>query len=130
MTPHITAIYGAVLALWLVALALRISLLRKKHRVGMGAGGVADLQVAVRCHGNASEYIPIVILLLLLAELQGASALLLHIFGIAFVVGRILHAQGMTQSQGRTSFGRVVGTTATWLSMLALAIANLVLAVS
>lgn len=127
MTATITAIYGALLALWLIALALRISLLRKKYRVGVGAGGVSELQIAVRCHGNAAEYVPIAIVLMLLAELQGAPVLLIHVTGVAFVAGRVLHAQGMTQSKGGTSFGRFVGTLLTWAAMLVLALVNLLL---
>lgn len=129
MTPQITAIYAALLALWLLLLAWRIVLLRRKHQVGIGAGGVSQLSVAIRCHANATEYVPMALLLLLLAELQQAPEALLHVAGVVLLVGRIFHAQGLTKTQGGVSFGRVVGTSATWLVMLVLAIVNLLLVI-
>lgn len=129
MTPHITALYGGLLAFWLIILAVRIALLRRKLLVGLGDGGHSSLDVAIRCHGNAAEYVPMAVILLLLAEMQQAPAALLHVSGAVFVVGRLLHAQGLTQSQG-LSFGRFWGMLATWLTIVVLALANLLLALT
>jgi uncharacterized membrane protein YecN with MAPEG domain len=128
MTPHITAMYGSLLALWLLILAYRVVLLRKKHKVGVGTGGHADLDVAMRCHGNACEYVPMAVILLLLAELQNAPIIILHVAGIVFLIGRFLHSQGLTKTQGGISFGRFWGTLATWLTLVVLAGVNLLLA--
>ena len=122
MTAEITALYAGILALWLVALGYRIPALRRKHRIGIGTGGNQELAVTVRCHGNANEYIPVGIVLLLIAELNGAHALLLHGAGIALVLGRVLHAWGMTKTQGNLSFGRVAGMILTWTMLAVMAL--------
>lgn len=127
MAPQITALYAGLLALIMIVLAYRVSMLRKKHHIGIGGGNEPALDAAVRCHGNATEYVPIAVVLLLTAELLQANAVLLHSAGIVFVLGRILHARGLTQSVGE-SFGRFWGTAATWLVILVLAITNIILA--
>jgi len=121
MSVSVTALYASLLALLVVALAARISLLRKKHRVGIGDGGNRELALAVRVHANAAEYVPLGVLLLLIAELQGLPAWSLHLAGSALFLGRILHAAGLGRSAG-TSAGRFVGMTFTWMMILALAV--------
>lgn len=128
MTPQITAIYASLLALWLLVLAFRIVLLRRTHKVGIGAGGISQLSIAIRCHGNATEYVPMGLILLLLAELQQAPMALLHVAGMVLLIGRILHAQGLTRTRGGVSFGRFWGTLSTWLVIIVLAAVNLLLA--
>jgi uncharacterized membrane protein YecN with MAPEG domain len=56
---------------------------------------------------------------LLVAELNGISASLLHAAGILLLVSRTLHAYGLSQRSGR-SFGRFYGTAGTWLTLLLL----------
>lgn len=121
MIPEITGLYAGVLALSLVYLALRVATLRNKYKVGTGSGENEELDVAVRCHGNACEYIPVALILLLIAELNGVDAAFLHSAGIAFIVGRVLHAWGLTKTQGGKSFGRLVGTLMTWAVIVVLA---------
>jgi uncharacterized protein len=38
---------------------------------------------------NAAEYVPLALVLMLILELNGASAAWLHVLGIALVVGRL-----------------------------------------
>jgi uncharacterized membrane protein YecN with MAPEG domain len=121
MVPEITALYAGLLALWQIFLGYRISVMRRKHKVGIGSGGNLELNIAVRCHGNAVEYIPLTMLLILIAELNGASAVLLHSVGVAFSVGRILHTWGLTKTQGNISFGRFAGMFLTWAVLLVMA---------
>ena len=49
----------------------------------------------IRLHGNAAEYIPLAIVLMLIYELNGGWHTALHIVGIALVVGRVLQTWGM-----------------------------------
>lgn len=88
----ITAIYAALLALWWVVLAARVIGARRAARVSLGDGGDAELLRRIRVHGNASESIPILIVLLLLVELAGLPGWLVHLLGLASVAGRVLHA--------------------------------------
>ena len=117
----ITGLYAGILALLLVVLAARIIRLRWKLRLGLGDGGDRTMLRAVRAHGNATEYLPITLLLLLVAELNHASPVLLHTRGCVFVVSRVLHAIGLTRSGG-PSWPRTVGTVGTVTVVVVLAV--------
>ena len=108
----ITALYAGVLALLLVVLALRVVRLRWKFRVGLGDGGEKAMIRAIRIHGNATEHVPIALLLLLVAELNHAGPTLLHACGAVLVVARVLHALGLEKSAG-ASWQRAAGTVGT-----------------
>jgi uncharacterized membrane protein YecN with MAPEG domain len=108
----ITALYAALCALIVLALAVRIMIMRFRSRTGIGDGGDSRLARAIRIHGNAIEYVPIALVLLLVAELDGARPALLHGCGIVLVVARIAHALGLVRSPG-LSLGRGIGVTGT-----------------
>jgi uncharacterized membrane protein YecN with MAPEG domain len=122
--PAITALYAGLIALLLLALAARVSLLRRRFKVGLGDGGQRDLQRAIRVHGNAIEWAVPAILLLLVAELNRAPPLFLHLCGLAVLVGRLLHAIGLSGSGGY-SFGRFTGSALSWGALAVLAVWNL-----
>jgi len=87
----------------------------------LGIGTEPAMERAVRVHANFVEYVPLTLLLLLLAELAAAPAGLLHACGATLVVCRVLHAYGLSQTSGR-SFGRFWGTAGTWAVILALSV--------
>lgn len=118
---HITSLYAALGALLMFVLALRVMQLRHTHRVGIGTGGEESLARAIRAHANAVEYLPIALLLLLILDLDQTRAWVLHAFGIVLIVGRILHAIGLSTNAG-TSFGRFVGTGLTMLVIFLMAL--------
>lgn len=120
----ITALYASLAALVLLALAYRVVHIRRSARIGLGDGGNEAMGRAVRAHGNATEYLPTALLLLLLLELNAATDALLHLLGLLLLVSRILHAWGLSQSSG-VSFGRFYGTAGTWLAILGAAVCNL-----
>jgi uncharacterized membrane protein YecN with MAPEG domain len=107
----------------IVWLSFNVVKLRQSGRVILGDGDNPDLQVAIRAQGNATEYIPISLILLLLLELSKSNALMLHIGGIALLIGRSLHAYGLTTSNLKL---RVSGMVFTFGNIIYLAIANLV----
>jgi uncharacterized membrane protein YecN with MAPEG domain len=72
----ISSFYAALLALLIVWLSLRVIKLRRTKKVRLGDGGEPELQTAIRAQGNATEYIPISLILLALLELNGAHAAL------------------------------------------------------
>jgi uncharacterized protein len=117
--PAVTMLYAGLLGIWLVILALNVVRLRRGQRVGLGVGAGGVLEQPVRVHANFTENAPIFLILLLVAELGGASAWWLHLAGAVFVVARVLHAVGLSRARN-TSFGRFVGTLGTWLSILGL----------
>ena len=121
--PSITALYAGLCALLLLALAVPISLRRMKLGIGINDGGNTELSRAIRVHANAVEWGLPILLLLLVAELNRANPLLLHVCGIAFVVGRLAHAMGLSARSG-PSRGRFGGTLASWTVLLVLALWN------
>ena len=116
MVP-ITALYAGILALLIVVLAGRVVAVRRSAAVSLGDGGSEILIRRIRVHGNATENIPIGLLVMLMLELNHASATLLHGIGIALTVGRLAHAQCLSGSPG-TSVGRFLGTTVSWAAIV------------
>ncbi|MBK9117336.1 MAG: MAPEG family protein [Betaproteobacteria bacterium] len=121
MSVPITALYAGLCALVLLALAARVIRLRWALRVGIGDGGERALGRAIRVHGNAVEYVPIALVLLLIAELDHASPALLHACGGVLVAARVLHAVGLSRTAG-ASWPRMVGTTGTAIVIAVLAV--------
>ncbi|MBN8727513.1 MAG: MAPEG family protein [Xanthomonadales bacterium] len=118
---RITAIYVALSVLLVLVLAARVSLGRYRARVGLGSGGDEDLLRRIRVHANALENLPLALLLLLMLDLAELQPLWLHLFGIVLILGRILHAIGLSRSGG-ASFGRATGTALTWGVMALMAL--------
>ncbi len=123
MSLTITAIYASLAGLLLLVLSFRVVRSRRKLSVGLGDGGQESLLRAQRAQANFTEYVPIALILLAVAESQGLSAWLLHTAGAVLLLARLLHAWGLSQSSGR-SFGRYWGTLLTWMVILALSLAN------
>jgi len=123
MHAPITALYAGLLGILMLILAFRVVAVRRVTSIGLGGGGDALLLSRIRIHGNAAEYVPLALILMLILELNGGSARWLHILGIALLVGRLAHVQGLSQSTG-TSAGRFVGNLLTWSVIMAAAIAN------
>ncbi len=98
MPLAVTPIYAGLLGLMLIALAVLTIRARMRAKVSIGDGGDAGLAHAIRAHGNFTEYAPLGLILLALAELQGAPALALHLLGLALVAGRVAHAWGLTRT--------------------------------
>ena len=68
----VTALLASLLGLMYVWLAVKVVMLRRYHRVSIGGAGHNDLEMAIRAHGNFSEYVPISLILLACAELNNA----------------------------------------------------------
>jgi len=118
---RITGLYAALLALLVVGLAVRVMLLRRRNSVGLGDGGNRSLACAVRAHGNATEYVPLALVLLLVLELNQTLPALLHVFGIGLLLARVIHALGLSNTPG-ASTGRSVGAGLTLLVIVAMAL--------
>jgi uncharacterized membrane protein YecN with MAPEG domain len=124
MTLQITALYGALLALIVLALGINVTVHRVRLRVPLGDGGNPEMLRMIRLHGNAIEYIPLALVLMALYELNGGWHWALHVIGIALIAGRLIQTAAMwgTEMPGA---GRGIGQTTTWLSIAVLALLNL-----
>lgn len=122
----ITSLFAGLFTLYYVRLAFEVIRLRKSEKVSLGAGGVADLEKAIRVHGNFSEYAPLGLILMGLLESHGARPVFLLVLGMLFAAGRVLHAQGLKHTHLKQ---RVRGMVLTFGSLVTLAIVNIVYAV-
>lgn len=117
---RITGLYAAIAVVIVVVLAIRVVLRRRETRIGIGDGGDGVLLTRIRIHGNAIEYLPFGLILLLLVELNQTAPVVVHAFGIVLIVARVLHAVGLSRSSGKTP-GRVLGVILTLLALLGMA---------
>lgn len=111
--PVVTALYGALNAFFNIYLANRVSSARGKEKVSIGHGESQPLLLAARIHANNAEFMPLGIVVLLLAELCGGTSFMLHTLGGSLLVGRIFHAVGMPMKA--PNFFRFTGTALTWV---------------
>jgi len=117
----ITAIYAGLCGLLLVVLYVRVSQRRLATKIGMGVGGDTALEQRIRAHGNFIESVPIALVLLYLLEQSGVEPIYIHAFGIALVLARLAHAQGISATAGRSA-GRFYGSIGTLLVIAALSV--------
>jgi uncharacterized protein len=95
--PSIVPVYAAILGLIFFVLSLRVIRFRHRSRIGLGSGGDPLLERRIRVHANFAEYVPIALILLTFVEMQGTPTWLLHILCAAFLLGRMVHAYGVSQ---------------------------------
>lgn len=124
----ITPIYAALLGLLFIVLSVRVIRLRRSHKVAIGAQGDKAVERAMRVHANFAEYAPFALLLIFMLELKGVAGVWIHILGLMLLVGRALHAYGVSRPDEDFRF-RVSGMSLTFgtiglasASLLALAI--------
>lgn len=91
----ITALYASILAIMYFRLSIMVIACRRRHKIALGHGDCKELEQAMRVQANFMEYTPIMILLILLVELQGGYAIIVHLLGLAYIVGRVIHAYGL-----------------------------------
>ncbi|QSA98149.1 MAPEG family protein [Methylococcus sp. EFPC2] len=118
----ISTVYAALAALLIVWLSLRVIKLRRIKSIRLGDGDDAELKGAIRAQGNATEYLPISLILLFFLEFNGGHVALVHLGGIALLAGRISHARGLLTENLRY---RIAGMQVTIFTLIGLAFADL-----
>ncbi len=96
MTLAITGIYAAALTALYLLLSFRVIAVRRAQRINLGDGDNPDMLRRMRAHGNFAEYVPLGLILLLIAEQQGTAPLWLHVTGLFLLAGRIAHGVNFT----------------------------------
>lgn len=128
MILPITTLYAAPLALLFLALWTLATKARAGSDLSIGHGDNMDLLLWVRRHGNFTEWVPMVLILMALAELNGVGAAWLHVAGLLLLTGRILHPIGLLADRAVT-FGRIYGNSAPFAAVLVLLLGLALLAV-
>ncbi|GBU13156.1 MAPEG family inner membrane protein [Enterobacterales bacterium] len=119
----ISALYVVLAAMLLLKLSFDVVRLRMEYRIATGDGGSYELQTAIRVHGNAVEYLPIGCLLLIMMEMNGAEAWMVHVCGLMLIVGRLFHYYGL---KNREFIWRRNGMAATYISLLLMVVVNII----
>jgi len=91
----ITLLYGSLVLLLVGGLGARVSMMRGQKKTYIGDTPDNELQRAIRAHGNAVEYAPLQLILLLGLEMSGSGSMVLHCLGGAIVLVRLMHATGV-----------------------------------
>ena len=112
----VTPFYAAALAVLFIILSARVIAGRRTGRVLIGAGGDAGLERRIRVQANFAEYAPFTLLLLVIAEVRGAPPLWLHLLGVCLLVGRVVHAAGVSRVREDTRI-RIIGMVLTFTAL-------------
>jgi uncharacterized membrane protein YecN with MAPEG domain len=120
----ITSVIAAALTIIFIKLSFTVIGLRRKNKVGLGSGGIDDLERAIRAQGNFAEYVPFGIILIACLELNGAPWWLVALPGITLIIGRLIHAVGINQPPPDFS-KRVLGMKFTFYTLITLVVLNL-----
>ncbi len=113
----ITPLYAGALAILFLALSFRVVQLRMRG-VSLGDGGDQELLRRIRGHGNFTEYVPLILLMLAMLETGGVTPpWLLHLLGATLLVARLLHGIALSYTS-QWKFGRFWGTALTFLLLL------------
>ena len=121
----ITPLYAAIFGLVFVALSIRTLRLRRKLKVALGDGEQPVLMKAARAHANFAEYVPISLLLIYFVETETNAAFWIHVLCIALLIGRLMHAYGVSQLEEDYRF-RVIGMTLTFAVVISCSVGLLV----
>ncbi len=113
----ITVLYALPLALLGLVLWFRVTKMRAELGVSIGNADNPTLHERIRQHGNFIEWTPMVLLLMMIAEGNGAGAVWLHAAGGLLLVGRLVHPFGLKAANASHPL-RYVGNTASLLATL------------
>lgn len=106
----VTSIVAALAALSLVALSIAVSLRRKKVGVRLGFSEDPMLMRRIRAQGNFTEYVPLALIVLAIAEYRQAPPVVLWTIGGLLIAGRFLHFAGIMTATTPLSAPGMAGT--------------------
>jgi len=116
----VTPFYAGLLALLFLVLSVRVSQ-RRQVGITLGDGGDARLLRVIRGHANFAEYVPLILVMMVMLEIDHTSRYVLHALGIALLIARFLHGYALSFTQ-RFKFGRMFGIGLTWVILAACAV--------
>jgi uncharacterized membrane protein YecN with MAPEG domain len=91
----VTLFFAACCALMQCLLTVLVIRRRLKAGVYFLDGGDAPLLRRIRAHGNFAETAPMALLLMALLEFSGLGRVWLIVFGVALLLGRVIHATSL-----------------------------------
>jgi len=119
----ISAMYASLGALLIIGLSLNVIKQRRANKVSIGDGDCQVLKIAMAAQSNAVEYIPIALILLFALEYNQANIMLVHMFGVALIISRLIHAIAISNENLKY---RVLAMQITIFIIIGLAISNFI----
>ena len=131
IAPQVAAagIYAGLNALILLWLASGVISMRRKLKISLSDKGDPDLLRRMRGHANATETMPIALILLFALALLQAPVWLIHALGLSLTAGRVIHGLHFWRSDSAL-IGRQLGMMLTVTAIAAGAFATLALALT
>ncbi|MCH8060584.1 MAG: MAPEG family protein [Proteobacteria bacterium] len=126
MQLPVTALYAGILTIFALVLSFRAGSFRGRSGVSVLFGDPPNMELVekVRAHQNFLEYVPMIVILMAVIELNGGSATFLHAIGVLLIVVRIAHAIGLKHdNMGHP--GRLIGAGGTALITLVVSVYTL-----
>lgn len=109
--PEVTAFFAGLMLVLQLIFGVIVSANRGKLGIGLGDGGNQKMLQHIRVHGNFSEYVPMILIGMAIAEIAGTSSGILWIAGAALVVSRLVHAGAIHGKGGAVGIGIGAGLT-------------------
>jgi uncharacterized protein len=119
MTVHTTALYALPLAVLGLVLWFRVTGMRSALKVSIGDAGNSVLHERIRQHGNFIEWVPMVLILMLIAESLGVRTVFVHSAGALLLFGRLVHPFGL-KAANPSHVLRIVGNSSNLLATILL----------
>ncbi len=94
----ITGLYIAAITTLFLVLSVRVIMYRRRKKIALGDDGDKGMLKRTRAQANLVEYGPLALLMMAALEMNGAPGALMHVVGITLLVGRCIHAYGISAS--------------------------------
>jgi uncharacterized membrane protein YecN with MAPEG domain len=126
--PVITLLITSCLIIIQMVLTAIVIRERRRSKVHIDSDEACVLERAIRAHTNFTEVTPIFLISLLILELLDSYLWWVSILGVAFILGRILHATSLLSEAALTETypGRMLGMLLTLIPLAASAISSVV----
>ncbi len=124
----ISTLLTSIIGFWLLVLSARIIALRGVSFFSFFSFnnyGDEALTRAIRAQGNLVEYAPIFLILIFIAEYNGAHPHMLYTIGSIFLISRLMHGVAFGFMK-YSPFLRVGGTLLTFLCILVISVSNII----
>ena len=95
MSLPITTLFALPLIIIWFVLWIGVTSARSGLNVSIGDASDLALLQKIRRHGNFIEWVPFVLVLMMLNEIQGTGAMWLYTAGTLLVIGRLAHPFGL-----------------------------------
>ncbi|WP_306253169.1 MAPEG family protein [Parvularcula sp. IMCC14364] len=119
-----TALYAIFLSIIFLWLSLRVIGFRRRNKIALSDNGDRIMLRRSRVQANFTEYTPLALILLAVAEINGGAGWALHIAGASLLLGRVLHAIGFSSEPDIMPL-RVSGMLLTLISFIISIIINI-----